>query len=60
MTPTNDKPPAQWWQSLLISLANIAVGALVQHYLGPTAGAASVTAGTVIAHQLPSPRQNGR
>ncbi len=61
MTPSNEQKPAtEWWQTLLISVANVAVSALIGHYLGPVAGGGAVVAGTAIAHRLPSPAQLGR
>lgn len=55
MSPSNDKP-TPWWQTLLISIANVALAAVVNRYLGPAAAAGSVAAGTGIAHAMTSPR----
>lgn len=59
MTPTlNAAPPsAPWWQTIAASAINLAIGILVQHYLGNTAAGATVAVGTAVAHALPSPRQ---
>jgi hypothetical protein len=55
-TPTNNAP-LPWWQTLLITVANVAVGALINHYLGPGPAVGGMAAGTAIAHALPSPFQ---
>jgi len=56
MTPT---PVAStpWWQTIVVTLVNIAAGALVNHYLGPAAGAGTMGAGTAVAHVMQSPRK---
>lgn len=46
-----------WWKTLLVSLANLAVGAVVQHYLGDGVAAGTLAVGTAVAHALPSPKQ---
>ena len=35
MTPTPISPATPWWQTIVVTLVNIAAGALVNHYLGP-------------------------
>lgn len=54
-TETAAPAPAPWWQTILASLANIAVAALMNHYVGPAAGVASAAAGTAAAHLARSP-----
>jgi len=56
MTPI---PPnaAPWWQTLVASVVNLVIAAVVQHYFGNLAAAATVASGTAIAHALPSPGQ---
>jgi hypothetical protein len=53
--PAPNTQSIPWWQTILITIANLAVTALVNRYLGPGPAAGTMAAGTAIAHVLPSP-----
>lgn len=57
MSDEQKQPNGKWWQTMLISVANVGVSILLNHYLGPAAGGASAAAGTAIAHRMQSPGQ---
>jgi hypothetical protein len=56
MTPQPAQSP-KWWQTLIIMAVNVGLGILGFHFGGASAGAAAMSAGTAIAHLLPSPLQ---
>jgi len=60
IVPPANPRPAPWWQTLVGVVLNAAIGALLNHYLGPTAAMGGMAAGTVAAHLAPSPlKRNG-
>lgn len=54
MTPTNRKS-SPWWQTLVVSVANLALTILANHFLGAAAAGVVMATGTAAAHVATSP-----